>query len=248
MDTATERNTVIFYARIAGFSYITFTVCGLIKNLLLDTKLSGIEGDRAIGIFVNEMHFRLGIGIEALMFLATLLASAALYVILRSINKQLAVLSLCLRLCEVILGGVAVIVSMTILALSTKPHFLAMFSAGELRRIVEIVSSLRMPAYEYSWIFMGCAGVITFYLLFKSRYIPRFWAAWGLLTYTSLIVYPIAKILIPDLPREAMFVIYPGALFELGVGIWLLSVKVSFPDSNSLPNRLNQQNAANDRT
>lgn len=245
MSVETERNIVIMYAKIAGFSYITFTICGLIKNFLLNTRLSDIKNDQAIGMFVNETHFRFGVGLEALMFLATLLASVALYVVLRSVNKQLAQLSICLRLCEVIFGGFAVIASMTMLALSTKPHLLAIFSAEELRKILELVSSLRMPAYEYSWIFMGFAGVITFYLFFRSRYIPRFWAVWGMLTYLSLIVYPMAKILIPNLPKEVMYVIFPGALFELGVGIWLLTVKVSFPSSNHVwPKKINQQDAA----
>ena len=44
-----------------------------------------------------------------------------------------------------------------------------------------------------------------------------------------MIVYPLAKLLIADLPREVMFVMFPGALFELLVGIWLLTIGIKIP-------------------
>lgn len=85
---------------------------------------------------------------------------------------------------------------------------------------------------------MGFAGVITFYLFFKTRYIPRVWSVWGIVTYSSLILYPLAKLLIPDLPREVMFVMFPGALFELGVGLWLLTMGVNIPmDRDNAPHQ-----------
>jgi hypothetical protein len=50
----------------------------------------------------------------------------------------------------------------------------------------------------------------------------------------SLILYPLAKLLIADLPREVMFVLFPGALFELGVGIWLLIVGIKIPTDDGI--------------
>jgi hypothetical protein len=229
MSTETERNLQYFYARIAGFSYIVFTVAGLIKNFLLNTKLSDIGAIQSNSIFENEMHFRLGVVAEAIMFLGVIMASVSFYVVLKSVNKQLAQTALCLRLVEVIIGGIAVVISMAMLALSSKTYLLEMFDLEQIRTIVVIASSFRVPVYEYSWIAMGFAGVITFYLFFKTRYIPRAWSVWGIITYLSLILYPLAKLLIPDLPREAMFVLFPGALFELGVGIWLLIMGVNIP-------------------
>lgn len=225
----TERNTTLFYARVAGLSYIIFVVCGVIKNFLLNTKRLDIHDIQAAGVFVNEMHYRLGIGIETLMFFATLMASVALYVVLKTVNKQLALLALCFRLCEIILGSLVVLACMAMLTLSTKTFFTAMFDTEQLRILVAIINSFRMPAFELSWMFMGVAGVITFSLFFQSRYVPRFWAVWGIFTYSSLILYPLAKILIPNLPREVMFVMYPGALFELGIGIWLLAIGINMP-------------------
>ncbi|WOH37157.1 DUF4386 domain-containing protein [Thalassotalea fonticola] len=238
MSTESERNIQNLYARIAGFSYIAFTVAGLVNNFLLNTKLSDIGAMQANSLFENEMHFRLGIAAEIIMFLGVIMASVSFYVVLKSVNKQLAQTALCLRLVEIIIGGIAVVISMAILALSSKAYLLEMFDLEQLHTIVVVASSFRVPAYEYSWISMGVAGVITFYLFFKTRYIPKAWSVWGIITYSSLILYPLAKLLIPDLPREAMFVLFPGALFELGVGIWLLTMGINFPnDSDNTPNK-----------
>jgi len=232
MTTESERNIQCLYARVAGFSYILFTVAGLIKNFLLNGSMTDISAVQASGLFENEMHFRLGIVAEVIMFLGVVMASVSFYVVLKSVNKQLAKTALCLRLVEIIIGSIAVVISMAMLALSTKTYLLDKFDLEQLHNIIVITSSLRMPAYEYSWIFMGGAGVITFYLFYKTRYIPRFWSVWGMVTYSSLIIYPLAKLLIADLPREVMFVMFPGALFELGIGIWLLTMGIKVPIDN----------------
>ena len=238
MGIETQRNIQHLYARIAGFSYILFTVAGLIKNFLLNTQISDISAVQANGLFENEMHFRLGIAAEVIMFLGVVMASVSFYVVLKSVNKQLAQTALCLRLIEIIIGGIAVVISMSILALSSKTYLVEMFDLEQLHAIVVIASSFIVPAYEYSWISMGFAGIITFYLFFKTRYIPRAWSVWGMITYSSLILYPLAKLLIPDLPRETMFVLFPGALFELGVGIWLLVMGINIPNnSDNVPSK-----------
>jgi hypothetical protein len=221
--TKTERNQQFLYARLAGLSYVVFTVAGLVNNFLLNSSLSSVDAVQAIGMFQNAMHFRLGIAAETVMFLAVTMASVSFYIVFRSVNKELALTALCLRLVEIIIGGIAVVVSMAMLAMSSQTFLQEMVDSEQLRIIIGIAASFRVPAYEYSWIFMGFAGVITFYLFFQTRYIPRAWSVWGIFTYSSLILYPLAKLLIPDLPREVMFVLFPGAFFELLVGIWLMT-------------------------
>lgn len=232
MTIKTQYQLQNFYAKMAGLSYIVFTLAGFTLNFLLNTKLSDLESVQLNGLFENEMHFRLAIFAETIMFLAVIIASVSFYVVFKSVNKQLAQTALCLRLVEIIVGGIAVVISMAMLAISKKSHLVATLDIEQIRTLVIIASSFKMPAYEYSWISMGFAGVITFYLFYKTNLIPRAWSIWGLITYSSLILYPIAKLLIADLPREVMLVMFPGALFELGVGIWLLIKGVKIFESN----------------
>jgi len=210
------------YARIAGLSYVIFTLAGLFKNLYLETRLNKLDSVFSSGLFINEMHFRIGIAAELVMFLAVVAASVSFYTVQKSLNKPLVQMALCMRMLEIIIGSMAVVFSMAMLALSNKSYLVNMLDLQQMHTLVVIASSFSVPAYEYSWVPMGVAGLITFYLFFKTRYIPRAWSVWGMVTYSSMIIYPLLKVLIPDLPKEAMYIMFPGALFELLVGIWLM--------------------------
>lgn len=224
-----EQQNQHFYARLAGLSYIIFTLAGFVKTLYLNGRLADVASFRAGSFFENEMHFRFELFAETVMFLGVVMASVSFYFVFRSINKQLAQTALLLRMIEIIIGSMAVVFGMTILALANNSSLLASMELEQVRTLMRIIASLITPAYEYSWIAMGFAGVLTFYLFHKTRFIPRFWGVWGMITYTSLIVYPIAKMLIPDLPKEVMYVMFPGALFELLVGLWLVIKGIKMP-------------------
>ncbi|WP_068545685.1 DUF4386 domain-containing protein [Thalassotalea crassostreae] len=221
-----------FYAKLAGISYVTFTIAGLTK-MFLNLKLTSIDMLETNGLFQDEMQFRFGIFLEIILFLAVILASTSFYAVTKSINKQLSQTALCLRLVELIVGGMAVVFGITMLAIANKSYFPELLDIEQMRIVLIVVSNFINPAYEYSWIFMGFAGIITFYLLSQARYIPKFLGVWGVITYSSLIIYPIAKLLIPNLPREVMFVMFPGALFELTVGIWLMIKGINIPIKTS---------------
>lgn len=232
MNTKTTQNYQLFYAKLAGLSYILFTLAGLVKNFLLNTQLSAVSDIPINGIIENELHFRLGIFAEIFMFTAVTIASISFFIVLKPVNERLAKTTLCFRLVEIVIGSIAAVFSMTMLALANKNYLLELFNLEQIHTLVVITSSVVMPAYEYSWVFMGVAGVITFYLLGKARYIPMFWATWGVITYVSLILYPLTKLIMAGLPREVMYVMFPGALFELGIGVWLLTKGISFPDQS----------------
>ncbi len=224
-----HRDPIHAYARLAGLSYVTFVVCGVVRNFFLNTKLHGLEDIPGKGLFVNELQYRLGIGLETLMFVATLLASFALYEVLKTVNPQRSLMALCFRLCEVIVGSMAVVASLFMLSLATKAQQSAAFNTEQLGTFLTYVSSLRVPAFEYSWIFMGIAGIVTFHLFYRARLMPRWLSAWGLFTYAGLVAYPVAKMLVPELPKQVMWVIYPGALCELVIGVWLMARGVAAP-------------------
>jgi hypothetical protein len=223
MTIENQYSTQYKYAKIAGFSYVVFTLFGAAKNFFLNTNLSELDDIATSGYFVSSLGFRLGIAAEILMFIFTLIASIAFFIVLKPLNKPLAFVTLGFRLAEVILGCVAVIASMAMLALTVKLHLSSAFEHEQLRQMLLAFSSLRMPAYELSFIFMGVAGNLTFYLFYKHMSIPKAWCFWGFVTYSSMMLYTLVKLAIPDLPREVQLIMLPGALFELTVGVWLVT-------------------------
>ena len=65
-----------------------------------------------------------------------------------------------------------------------------------------------------------CLGApLFYYLLYKSRLVPRALSLWGLITIVPLLVGTIAQIFGHTLP----FILYvPYVPFELVIGVWIL--------------------------
>jgi hypothetical protein len=71
--------------------------------------------------------------------------------------------------------------------------------------------------------FIGVGGSIFCYLFYKSNYVPKFLAGWGIFTYLTMLLLSFTSLLLPDIPETIKMIFYvPGGLFELIFGFWLL--------------------------
>ena len=98
-------NSINKTARIAGFLYLIYIVTTIFADVLLRTKLI-VFGDAAAtanNIMASEWLFRIGFMSDLVSAVFFLLAAWALYVLLKPVNKNIALLFLLLNL-----GGVAV--------------------------------------------------------------------------------------------------------------------------------------------
>jgi hypothetical protein len=70
---------------------------------------------------------------------------------------------------------------------------------------------------------VGLGGTVFGYLFLVSRYVPQALAAWGLFTYSSILVLAVVSIMFPKLPALLDIVVYAlGGAFELVFGFWLV--------------------------
>ena len=91
-------------ARIGGISYVLLIILGLFAELFVRSALITTEVSvTASNIVSNELLFRLGFLGDLLMVLLDITVGIAFYVILRNINKTLAITGLILRLTQSIL-------------------------------------------------------------------------------------------------------------------------------------------------
>ena len=193
MNTVNQQKQLNFYARMAGLSYLIFVIAGLLMNTTLDRSFVDISATGVDTILSNEWHFRLAAFAEVIIFSAVVSASVFFYQICRTLNKPLSQIAICCRLVELIMGSVAALMTMVIVVIANSSVLEQALEPEQIRLLIRIVAGFNLPAYEYSWIFMGFAGTITFSLFYQQRYIPKALAAWGIITYTSFIAYPVAK-------------------------------------------------------
>jgi hypothetical protein len=223
MTNRTTETSPLVYARVAGVAYIIIIILGILGvGFLVESNIvSGNDAATVNNIMANELLFRIGIASEIMMFVLVVLLSLALYVILKTVNKNLALLALLWRLGEAIIGGGVTVISGLIPLLLLNREIA--FETEQLQALVGLFLGVRNAGLDVVLMFIGMGGTLFCYLFFKSKYVPRILAAWGMLTYLSMLILAFASILSPNLPETIKMAFYaPGGLFEIIIGLWLL--------------------------
>lgn len=221
----TEKSTKISankYTNIAGIAYILIIILALIPSNIFDIG-SILKGkDAATNLVGHESIFRLGIAIEFAMFLIVMVLSWALYVILKPINENLALLGLIFRFGEAILGCFIILFYLMILMFLGGAEYLNVFEAEQLQALSRFFLTLSGVGYYILLVIMGVGGTIFCYLFYTSRYIPRLLSIWGIITYLTMVIYGFVNITLQNPPSELAYAMAPGALFEIVIGFWLV--------------------------
>jgi len=225
--------SLLIYARVAGLAYVVVIMLGIFSVSFIDSNILVPDNNVATvdNIMNNELRFRISIASEIIMYVLVVLLAHALYVILKTVNKNLALLAMLWRIGEAIIGaGVAVLTGfIPLLLLNGK----AALEQDQLQALVGLFLQLRSAGLDVVLIFIGMGGTVFCYLFFTSKYVPRMLAVWGMITYLSMLILALVSILSPSLPESVKMIFYaPGGLFEVIIGLWLLikGVKVENKD------------------
>ncbi len=95
-------------ARVAGFVYMLIIIIGVLNGIFIDSKLIVLGNDTATAnnIMANDLLFRTGIVSILILYASVVVLSWSLYVILKAVNKNLALLAMLLRLAEAVLRAI----------------------------------------------------------------------------------------------------------------------------------------------
>ena len=225
MTDRTSEASPRIYARVAGFAYLLIIVIGILNESFIDSKLivSGNDAATSTNIMANDLLFRIGIAGVLILYSSVVLLSWALYVILKTVNKNLALLAMLFRSGEAILGGATVLISFIVLLLLNGKGYSTVFETEQLQALAGLFLNVRTAGLDIVLIFVGLGGTLFCCLFFKSKYVPRILAAWGIFTYLSMLILSFISILLPNHPVMIETVLYAlGVVFELIFGFWLL--------------------------
>lgn len=223
-------NSINKTARIAGFLYLIYIVTTIFADVLGRSRLI-VLGDAATtagNIMASAWQFRIGFVVDLVAAVLFLLTAWALYLLLKPVNKNLALLFLLLNL-----GGVAVSCFSDLFLIASQllfsgADYLKVFQADQLQALA------MLSLYIYKYGFMGIAqiffGAWLFplgYLVFKSGFLPRFL---GVILMVHCVVWLMSALqffLFPGfigIPFVGItFLSYPiGVISEFGLSLWLL--------------------------
>lgn len=208
-------------ARLAGLSYLVYTLAGLYITFGPIPSLSALSEQSAASPSL-EFMFRTGFLAEAVLYTFVCISAAAMYVVLRSVSQGGALVAAFCRLIEGAMGATFIIFKYAAFAAVVNPDLTPGLSGEERVSLVAFLRDIYGSALYILLIPMALGGVIFFSLFFRSRFIPRWLSAWGIVTYSVIGTLAASIILYPSLAEQVMLFFVPGALFEWVAALWLL--------------------------
>lgn len=225
-----------FYARLAGFMYLLNYAASVFGSLTPDRITgSGDFAEKARRVVASEFLYRTALTSMAIGWVLIVFLAFSLYVTLKPVNKRLAQLALCLELGQASVGAVTVIFSFVLLGLYTAPT--GSFQNEQLHALAQIVSA-NFSGFNISMMFLAVGSTIFFYLFYKSQYIPKVLAAWGVFASVVMLLVSVAMILFPGNARTLQLGWGPLGIAEVGTALWLAIVGIRQPHLSAPPGQL----------
>jgi hypothetical protein len=213
-------------ARVVGLAYLLALVPAIFAEFYVLDKLivSDNAAQTALNIMAHERLFRLGIASNLTVFALDIILITALYVVLKPINRHLALLAAFWGLIETSVLVVATLSDLEVLRFLSGASYLGVFEADRLQALARLSISAHGAAYNVGLVFAGLRSTVFCYLWFKSRFIPRALSGWGVFASFLLATCTFAFIIFPE-ARNVITISYYGGpifIFELTMGFWLL--------------------------
>ncbi len=217
--------------RLAGVLYLLIAVLAPFSILYIPSMLI-VPGDAATtasNILASEGLFRLGIVGDSAVILLEIALAAVLYVLLRPVNKILALVVAFARLAMTVVMAVNVFNSLGVLLLSSDARYLTVFEPGQLDALVLLFLNLH-DSGVYIWqVIFSFQFLVLGYLVFKSGFFPRILgillmvACLGYLMDSFGILFPISG----ALSIVSSVLLAAGVIGELSFILWLLIKSVN---------------------
>ena len=176
-------------------------------------------------IAASGLLFRLGIGSDLITIAASVVLTAALYAMLKSIHRTAALVAVFWWLLECSVAAVVTLNSVAALFLVSGKDALAAASSGQLETLAQLFFNADRAGNRIAGFLFGLGSIVFCTLWFKSRYIPQTLAGWGMLSSLVPILAQVSTILFPslmDAPIRRARSGWPIMIFEVLLGLWLL--------------------------
>jgi hypothetical protein len=211
-------------ARVVGFTFLFAMVIVVLANYGINFRLvvPGNAVDTARNIIAHETLFRLNIACNLIYVVNVLVLLSALYVILKPVNRNLALIAAFCRLVYALMWGVTAFNMLSALRLLGDTAYLSVFEENQLQTLARLHISI--DAYYIGLPFWGLASTVCSFLWFKSRYIPRALATFGMISSAWCVICGFAFIVFPHFETmvNAYWFDMPLVIFEMALGFWLL--------------------------
>lgn len=175
----------------------------------------------AQSILAMDGTYRAGNLVHLLTFASDAAMAAALYLVLRPVNRGLALLGAFWRLVDCAILVLMTLIPFAILRLLGGAEYLAVFTPAQVQGLARWLYGVQADGMRIGWVFLGLGSTVFAVLWLKSRYVPRILPAWGVLASLLLAIGAMVNLVKPGaLPMWAYMT--PMFFYEVPLGLWLL--------------------------
>ena len=213
-------------ARVAGVTgLISFAIVVFGNYVLLSPLLvAGNATETARNIIAHQTQLRVAIVCFLSYGVTVVVLVTALYLILKSVNPLLALLGALFRFVFAMLWLIAPLNLLGALRVLGKADYLHVVEPERLQVLARLQIGGTFDDYYVGLPFFGLAATVCAYLWFKSRYIPRPLAMFGVMASAWCVLCAFLFLIFPGFEKavNAYWFDSPMAIFELIVSVWLL--------------------------
>jgi hypothetical protein len=213
-------------ARIAGITGLLAVVIVVVGNyaLLGPLVVPGHAAETARNIVGHETQLRLALTCFLTYSVIVVVLLSALYVILRPVDRLLALIGALFRLVFALLWLLTTLNLLGSLRLVGSAPYLQAFEANHLQVLARLQIAANFDDYYVGLPFFGLAATVCAYLWLRSGYIPKALAAFGLIASAWCVFCAFVFLIFPHFNNVVNDYWFdsPMAIFELVVSCWLL--------------------------
>lgn len=211
-------------ARVAGFLYFIYMAFHISAGVIGRNELF-VFGDAAAtaqNIIASAWQLRISIVVDLLGGVLFLLTAWALYVLLKPINKNIALLFLLLNLGGVAVYSINLVSQFAALLLLSGAEYFQVFQTDQQQSLAMLFLYIYNNGFMIAQIFFGAWVFPLGYLVFKSGFLPRILGVVLMIHCFTWLSYVLQFFLFPEF-SAITYVSWPlGFIAEFGLTLWLL--------------------------
>jgi len=213
-------------AKIAGVSGLLAVVTVVFGNyaLLGPLVVPGNAAETARNIVAHQTQLRVALICFLTYGVSVVILLSALYVILKPVDRLLALIGALFRLVFALLWLLTTLNLLGTLRLLGNAGYLQVLGAEQLQALARVNLAANFDDYYVGLPFFGLAATVCSYLWLKSSYIPRSLAAFGVIASGWCVICAFVFLIFPHFNKVVNDYWFdsPMAIFELVVSFWLL--------------------------
>ena len=213
-------------AKVAGATALITMAIVVIANFGIRERLivAGNVAETARNIVAHERLFRINIACDLTYVAGVIVLLTALYVIFKPVSPGVALLGAIFRLVYASMWIVIGLNSFYALRLLSDADYLRVFEADRLQAMARLYLASGFDVYYVGLLFYGLASTVCSYLWFKSNYIPRGLAGFGVIASGFCAACTFVFIISPNFARivNLWWFDSPMGIFEMALSVWLL--------------------------